>query len=187
MRRQTKLVAVLSAAALLALGASMTSFAAGWEKDEDGIWHYYDSENDGIDQDDVKVTTDSSGKVKSIESTENYGFSGLGGSKKATSEELIAAMIYELKGENNLENVDDDMIVSVPFIQLYDDDIYTYYEMDEDGSNPREGWLCLNVDGKDGQKVSSKDGIASAELHRTLKVNKKTAADSSDNGTEDNE
>ena len=39
MRKQTKLVAVLSAAALLALGASMTSFAAGWEKDEDGIWH----------------------------------------------------------------------------------------------------------------------------------------------------
>ena len=29
MRKQTKLVAVLSAAALLALGASMTSFAAG--------------------------------------------------------------------------------------------------------------------------------------------------------------
>ncbi len=39
MRKQTKLVAVLSAAALLAVGASMTSFA-GWEKDEDGIWHY---------------------------------------------------------------------------------------------------------------------------------------------------
>ncbi len=36
MRKQTKLVAVLSAAALLAVGASMTSFA-GWEKDEDGI------------------------------------------------------------------------------------------------------------------------------------------------------
>ena len=36
MRKQIKLVAVLSAAALLAVGASMTSFA-GWEKDEDGI------------------------------------------------------------------------------------------------------------------------------------------------------
>ena len=34
MRKQTKLVAVLSAAALLAMGASMTSFAAGWEKDD---------------------------------------------------------------------------------------------------------------------------------------------------------
>ena len=37
MRKQTKLVAVLSAAALLAMGASMTSFAAGWEKDDAGV------------------------------------------------------------------------------------------------------------------------------------------------------
>ena len=36
MRKQTKLVAVLSTAALLAIGASMTSFAAtGWQE-EDG-------------------------------------------------------------------------------------------------------------------------------------------------------
>ena len=39
---------MLSAAALLALGASMTSFAAGWEKDEAGIWHYYDSSDDMV-------------------------------------------------------------------------------------------------------------------------------------------
>ena len=49
MRKQTKLVAVLSAAALLAVGASMTSFA-GWEKDEDGIWHYYDSDDEMVDR-----------------------------------------------------------------------------------------------------------------------------------------
>ena len=48
MRKQTKLVAVLSAAALLAVGASMTSFA-GWEKDEDGIWHYYDSDDQMVE------------------------------------------------------------------------------------------------------------------------------------------
>ena len=47
MRKQTKLVAVLSAAALLAVGASMTSFA-GWEKDEDSIWHYYDSDDEMV-------------------------------------------------------------------------------------------------------------------------------------------
>ncbi len=47
MRKQTKLVAVLSATALLAVGASMTSFA-GWEKDEDGIWHYYDSDDEMV-------------------------------------------------------------------------------------------------------------------------------------------
>ena len=45
MRKQTKLVAVLSAAALLAIGASMTSFAKGWEQ-EDGEWVYLDSEGD---------------------------------------------------------------------------------------------------------------------------------------------
>lgn len=44
MRKQMKLVAVLSTAALLAMGMSMTSFAAKWEKDDSGIWHYYDSE-----------------------------------------------------------------------------------------------------------------------------------------------
>ncbi len=46
MRKQTKLVAVLSAAALLALGASMTSFAAGWEKDDAGVWHFYDEDDE---------------------------------------------------------------------------------------------------------------------------------------------
>ncbi len=48
MRKQTKYVAVLSAAALLAMGASMTSFAAGWEKDEAGAWHYYDKDDEMV-------------------------------------------------------------------------------------------------------------------------------------------
>lgn len=48
MRKQTKLVAVLSTAALLAIGASMTSFAAqGWAE-EDGTWVYYDNSNDRV-------------------------------------------------------------------------------------------------------------------------------------------
>lgn len=48
MRRQTKLVAVLSASALLALGASMTSFAAtGWTE-ENGTWVYYDRNGDKV-------------------------------------------------------------------------------------------------------------------------------------------
>lgn len=42
MKRQTKLVAVLSTAALLAIGASMTSFAAAGWSEEGGIWSYYD-------------------------------------------------------------------------------------------------------------------------------------------------
>ena len=46
MRKQTKLVAVLSTAALLAVGASMSSFAAtGWQE-ENGTWVYYDKSGD---------------------------------------------------------------------------------------------------------------------------------------------
>ena len=46
MRKQTKLVAVLSTAALLAIGASMTSFAAtGWQE-EDGTWVYYNRDEE---------------------------------------------------------------------------------------------------------------------------------------------
>ena len=47
MRKQTKLVAVLSAAALFAIGASMTSFAAGWAQ-EDGSWVYLDRDGDRV-------------------------------------------------------------------------------------------------------------------------------------------
>jgi glucan-binding YG repeat protein len=48
MNRKQKTMAVLSAAALLTVGASMTAFAAGWEKDDEGIWHYYDSDGDMV-------------------------------------------------------------------------------------------------------------------------------------------
>ncbi|MDO4294614.1 MAG: glucan-binding protein [bacterium] len=48
MRKQTKLVAVLSATALLAIGASMTSFAVtGWVN-ENGTFYYYDSDGDMV-------------------------------------------------------------------------------------------------------------------------------------------
>ena len=47
MRKQTKLVAVLSAAALVALGASMTSMAAGWTQ-ENGQWYYYNTNGDYV-------------------------------------------------------------------------------------------------------------------------------------------
>ena len=48
MKKQTKLVAVLSTAALRAIGASMTSVAAtGWAE-EDGTWVYYDRNGDKV-------------------------------------------------------------------------------------------------------------------------------------------
>ena len=49
MRKQTKIVAVASAAALLAIGASMTSFAAyGWVE-EDGTWYFYDHDGNRVE------------------------------------------------------------------------------------------------------------------------------------------
>ena len=48
MRKQTKLVAVLSASALLAVGASVTSFAAtGWSE-ENGTWVFYDKNGEKV-------------------------------------------------------------------------------------------------------------------------------------------
>ena len=49
MRKQTKVVAVASAAALLAIGGAMTSFAAqGWVE-EDGSWYYYDKDGNRVE------------------------------------------------------------------------------------------------------------------------------------------
>ena len=48
MRKQTKIAAIVSAAALLAIGASMTSFAAtGWQE-EDGTWVYYNKNEERV-------------------------------------------------------------------------------------------------------------------------------------------
>ena len=48
MRKQTKIAAIVSAAALLAIGASMTSFAAtGWQE-EDGAWVYYNKNGEQV-------------------------------------------------------------------------------------------------------------------------------------------
>ena len=93
MRKQTKIVAVASAAAILAIGASMTSFAAtGWVEesgqwffyDKDGVkvedewkksgdsWYWLDSEENGamamdkiIEDGDHKYYVDSTGKMES--------------------------------------------------------------------------------------------------------------------------
>ena len=48
MRKQTKLVAVLSAAALFAIGASMTSYAKGWNDLGNGDWEYLDSDGERV-------------------------------------------------------------------------------------------------------------------------------------------
>ena len=48
MKKQTKLVAVLSTASLLAIGASMTSFAAAGWVEENGTWVYYDRDEQRV-------------------------------------------------------------------------------------------------------------------------------------------
>ena len=47
MRKQTKLVAALSATALLAIGASAVTFAAGWNNST-GEWQYLDNEGNAV-------------------------------------------------------------------------------------------------------------------------------------------
>ena len=47
MRKSTKVVAIVAAAALLALGAALTSFAAGWTQ-EDGVWVYLDKDGERV-------------------------------------------------------------------------------------------------------------------------------------------
>lgn len=47
MRKQTKLAAVCSAAALLAIGVTMTSFAAGWTE-ESGSWAFYNKDGSAV-------------------------------------------------------------------------------------------------------------------------------------------
>ena len=49
MRKQTKVVAVASAAALLAIGGAMTSFAAQAWVEEDGTWYFYDKDGSRVE------------------------------------------------------------------------------------------------------------------------------------------
>ncbi len=96
----------------------------------------FDLENRGVDEEDVMVYTNSAGKVERIESAN--------GNFDYTAADLIDMMIEEV---SDLEKVTEDTIVAMPFIQLYDDDIYTYTSImkTEDGYDAiNEGWLYLN-------------------------------------------
>ena len=88
----------------------------------------YDIENKGIAEDDVKVEI-SGKKVVSVT---------LASGKTIKAEDLIA----DAEAQFGKDVVTEDQIVSVPFIQLYDDDIYTYTDLA--GTKAVEGWLGLN-------------------------------------------
>ena len=62
----------------------------------------------------------------------------LASGKTIKAEDLIA----DAEAQFGQDVVTEDQIVSVPFIQLYDDDIYTYTDLA--GTKAVEGWLGLN-------------------------------------------
>ena len=103
----------------------------------------YDIENKGIAEDDVVVKTDSNGRVEYIK---------LNDGTKLDDTDLRTAMIYDLFGSDiptgtpeAISGVMDDTIVSVPFISLYDDDVYTYFfKVNGTTLSQTEGWMQLN-------------------------------------------
>lgn len=58
MKKQTKLAVTVSAAALLAMGASMSSYAAAGWVEENGTWYYYDKDGNKV-EDEWKKSGDS--------------------------------------------------------------------------------------------------------------------------------
>ena len=88
----------------------------------------YDIENKGIAAEDVNVTFTGK-KVKEVK---------VEGGSTYTAAELIALAEAKITAE---ADPSEDAIVSVPFIQLYDDDQYTYVV---NSGVIGEGWLGLN-------------------------------------------
>ena len=74
----------------------------------------YDIENEGIETEDVNVTFNGK-KVKSI---------SVPGGESYTADELVAEAEKIMKDQGY--DPSEDSLVSIPFIQLYDDDQYTY-------------------------------------------------------------
>ena len=96
----------------------------------------FDLENKGIAEEDVNVQFTGK-KVKSVTvGDKTY-------SIDATDDDLNLVKIAEkeiedINKENPTTDPSEDMLVSIPFIQLYDDDQYTYTAPEV------EGWLELN-------------------------------------------
>ena len=124
MRKQTKLVAVLSAAALLAIGASMTSFAAtGWAE-ENGTWVYYDK--DGYQ---VTDTWKKSGN--------NWFWLNEDG-------EMATSALVE-DGDNTYYVDDNGVMVANRWVQLENED---YYDSSDSDEEPESVWYYFQSTGK---------------------------------------
>ena len=134
MRKQTKLVAVLSTAALLALGASMSSFAAtGWQE-ENGTWVYYDKSGD--------------------KETEKWAKSGDNWFYLDDNGEMATDLIVEYK--DNYYYVDENgAMVTNKWVSIENDN----YDGDED-NEPVNNWYYFGSNGK-AYKSSSATNTAS--------------------------
>ena len=135
MRKQTKLVAVLSTAALLAIGASMTSFAAqGWAE-EDGTWVYYDRNGDRVTDKWAKSGNnwyylDSDGEMAIdtlIEDSDNYYYVDVNG--VMASNQWVASDNAE-----RIDNTDGN---------AFNDGVY-YFGGEDDGAMT-VGWLQMDI------------------------------------------
>jgi len=135
MRKQTKLVAVLSTAALLALGASMSSFAAtGWQE-ENGTWVYYDKSGDQV-------------KEKWAKSGDNWFYLGEDG-------EMATDVIIE--DNDNYYYVDENgSMVANKWVSVENED----YDGDDDDEEPLNHWYYFGANGK-AFKTSSTSSNAS--------------------------
>ena len=110
MRKQTKIAAIVSAAALLAIGASMTSFAAtGWQE-EDGTWVYYNRAGEKVANSweysgDNRFYLDDAGNMATdslIEDNDDYYSVDANG---AMVRNRWVAIDYESAGEDNQPDV----------------------------------------------------------------------------------
>ncbi len=108
MRKQTKIAAVASAAALLAIGASMTAFAAGWTPNADGTWTYEDADGEAVEgwktwnHDGQRYYIDpdtglmAASTIKEVDSGEYYYFHSNGAMAKNEWIELDSSAVVEM-------------------------------------------------------------------------------------------
>ena len=184
MRKQTKLVAVLSATALLAIGAAMTSFAASGWTDEGGQWAYYDKDGDMVtdewkksadgnwyylDSDGYMLTdgwvdstyyVDEDGKLVTNQWLKTYEDDGEEGPDADGDENWFYFGSAGSIVTDGWKKINDawylfDTDGAMKYGWHYDDDGKIFYLGDEDDGAMKSGWLKL-VPGEEGD-VSEQD------------------------------
>lgn len=133
MRKNKKLVAVLSTAALLALGTSMTSFAAtGWQE-SNGEWSYYSN--------DESKATDMWKK-----SGENWFYLNEDGN-------MVRSSLVE-KDDNIYYVNEDGVMITNQWVSIDSND--DFYDDDSDEDTPDKYWYYFGTNGKAYNSTSGK-------------------------------